>query len=152
LKDHLDRKRPTIATGRLLLKKNRPRIIDLTLKTPPPEIHQHPSSFMGHYLKKSAGKQETTEKQKKKHQQPPLVQAPGGPKAPTALKAWRKRPPTTGNKPVGNKSHPSPRGQGGTPAPGGGGAKPPPPANKDRDFSLPLSLETSDLLSPHVQE
>jgi hypothetical protein len=128
-----------------LSKKNRPRIIDLTLKTPPPEIHQHPSSFTDQYLKKSACKQETTEKQKKKHQQPPPVQVPGGPKAPTALKAWRKRPPTTGNKPGGNKSHPSPRGQGETPVLGGGGAKPPPLANKDHDFSLPLSLETSDL-------
>jgi hypothetical protein len=50
LSDHLVRKRPTTTTGRLLSKKNRPRIVDLTLKTPPPEIHQHPSSFTGQYL------------------------------------------------------------------------------------------------------
>jgi hypothetical protein len=67
LSDHLDRKRPATATGRLLSKINRPRIVDLTLKTPPPEIHQHPSSFTGQYLKNLLANKKQLKKKKREN-------------------------------------------------------------------------------------
>jgi len=80
--NHPDQKRPPIALGKFLLKKNQPRLIDLALNKTPSEILQHPPFFTGQHLKSlfATRKLQKRKKKKGKNQQPPSVQSPGGTK------------------------------------------------------------------------